>query len=287
MKTKILVGTLALMLSVIGGTANAAMTYQEALSYQSMHADTVFIVNDKVKDAYGEKNICRYFDLLGKNGVIHSGNTMAGIPSTTYINLFLNYGFENIPSEPFCYIRWGAQLAGDPDKGYEPKNMHIAFSDGFIKDLSLQGWEYNRTFVSGMLVNSIAHNYNGRVKLDDFTIYELVSHGPVAAVSMDDGSGAIKHFFYAGEKDLKNKVKFTEGLANAMKILQIDSESVAKKAEEMKLQQEAERKAKMRAEIEAEIKAEEEREAMKKQILAERAAAKAAASTGAERLPKS
>lgn len=276
LKETILAGMFCLATLGIMGNVSAAMTYQEALGYQAAHADEVFVLDEKVKDAYGEKNVCRYFGLLGKNGVVHSGSSMSGIPSATYLNLFINYGFANIPSEPYCYIRWSAQLAGEPDKGYEPKFMHIAYMDGFIKDLSLQGWEYSRGFLRGMLVNSITHNYHGRVRLNDFELYELSKHGPIASVSMDDGSGAIKHFFYSGEKDLKNKNRFDRGIVNALNILQVDADTVMQKAEQAKAQQEAERKAKLRAEIEAEIKAEEEREAMKKQILAERAAAKEA-----------
>ncbi len=274
-KTTLLTAVLALGMFVSSETALAAMTYGQALSYQAAHPTEIVLKEVKTKDPYGQKNVCRYFGLLGGGGVSHSGGSITGIPNATSLNLAINYGFPNIPSEPTCFIKWGANLAGEPDKGYEPQSMHIAFEDGYIKNLSLQGWEYKKGLLQGMLVNSMAHTYTGTVTLSDFDVYELSMHGPIASVSIDDGSGAVKHFFYSGDKDLKNKERFNKGLINAANILQINGEVMAKKAAEMQAQQEEERKAALRAEIEAEIKAEEEREALKKQIMAERAAAKA------------
>ncbi|WP_333594961.1 hypothetical protein [Anaerospora hongkongensis] len=270
---KILAGLMLGCLLVAGAaTSEAAMTYEQALKYQGLNSEEVFISNDKVKDAYGQKNIKRYFSLLNKNGLAHSGNTILGVGDYTFINLLINYGIANMNEEPFAYIRWIAHLAGAPDRGYEPKTMNIAFSDGFIKTFSLQGWEYRGQIINGMFANSWAHLYDGRVRLNDFDLYELSQHGQIVAISMDDGNGGIKHFFYSGDKDINSKAKLNRGIYHAMKILQVDEQAViAKKAERDRLAEE-ERLAKLRAEIEKEIKADAEREAMKKAIQAEIAA---------------
>lgn len=270
---KILAGFMLVCLLAAGATTSeAAMTYEQALKYQGLNDEEVFVSNVRVKDVYGQKNIRRYFNLLGKNGLAHSGNTILGVGASTFINLLINYGIANMDEEPFAYIRWGAHLAGAPDRGYEPQTMHIAFSDGFIKTFSLQGWEYKPEFISGMFTSSWAHTYSGRVRLNDFDLYELSQHGQVVSISMDDGSGGIKHFFYSGDKDIKNKAKLNRGIYHAMKMLQVDEQAVIAKKAEMDKLAEAERLAKMRAELEQEIKAEAEREAMKKAILAEMAA---------------
>jgi hypothetical protein len=267
---KILAGLmLGCLLVASVATSEAAMTYEQALKYQGLNSEEVFVSNEKVKDAYGQKNIKRYFNLLGKNGLAHSGNTILGVGDSTFINLLMNYGIANMNEEPFAYIRWGANLAGAPDKGYEPKTMNIAFSDGFIKTFSLQGWEYKREFISGIFISSWAHVYSGRVRLNDFDLYELSQHGQVVAISVDDGNGGIKHFFYSGDKDINNKAKLNRGIYHAMKMLQIDEQAVIAKKAEMDRRAEEERLAKMRAELEREIKAEKEREAMKKAIQAE------------------
>lgn len=103
--------------------AYAAMSYDQALQYQSMHSEEVKAFTNKVKDIYGEKNKCRYFGMMnGKRGHFNSGG---GLGQRTLLNFLVDYGFENIQSEPYAYIRWIADLAGRPDKGYEPKYLNI------------------------------------------------------------------------------------------------------------------------------------------------------------------
>lgn len=144
--------------------ADAAMTWDEALQYQKQYPKDFFVKKQKMKDAYGEKNINRYFNMLQKNGVAHSGGSFAGGKGrTTFINLILDYGFPNIPSEPVPYIRWSADLAGNPKNGYNPNFMSIAFEDGYIKKFSLQGWEYMYLQSPGFFLPVWHHNYSGRI----------------------------------------------------------------------------------------------------------------------------
>lgn len=68
-----------------------------------------------------------------------------------------------------------------------------------------------------------------------------------------------------GEKDVEEKAELTKGIAHAVKILQIDEDTIEAKRAEMEQQ----RLQKLREEIEKELKEEAEREAMKKAILEE------------------
>lgn len=259
-KVTIISMILSLLIVSVAYTAEAAMSYNEALKYQSLHAKEVFIFNEKVKDIYGEKNVCRYFNLLGKDGVGHNGNAFAA--DRSFINFLVNYGFENIPQEPFAYFRWWGDLDGHPDKGYEPKTFNISFKDGFVKTFAIQGWEYKR---QNLGFGNWSHTYDGRIRLTEVELYELYTHGDVMSVSIDKGAGRIKNFFYMGEKDVEEKAELTKGIAHAVKILQIDEDTIEAKRAEMEQQ----RLQKLREEIEKELKEEAEREAMKKAILEE------------------
>lgn len=267
---KILTGLLcSLALFSAAGQADAAMTYEKALLYQEAHPEEIHCKNIKQKDIYGNKNLNRYFSFVGSQGLLHTGKSSMGTADRTLINFIISYGFPNIKSEPYAYIRWMADLAGAPDRGYEPKTLQIVFEDNFAKIFSLQGWEYRKQFVPGFFVSSWGHNYDGRIKLSNYDLYELSLHGRVVSASMDAGDGHIKHFFYSGDKDADKKLLFTKGIRHALKILEIDGDSIRADYEAQKAQAEKDRLAALRAEIENEIKADAEREAMKKAILEE------------------
>ena len=267
---KLLLSTLCISGLLISSQAYAAMTYEKALQYQSKYPKEIFVKNEKCKDVYGEKNIERFFNMLKKSGVAHSGSyVVGGKGNSTSINLLINYGFKNIKSEPFAYIHWNAALEGNPEKGYEPKTMNIAFNDGFVKTLSLQGWEYKYLEGRGLFGATWSHDYHGKIRLNDVDLYDINSHGAIASVSIDDGAGGIRHFFYAGEKDLEEKALLTKGFAHTLKILEIDASTIEAKRIELAKEAEKLRLEELRKEVEREIKEDAEREALKKQILEE------------------
>ena len=264
-------------ISILGAAyqAEAAMTYDEALKYQKLYPEEIYAKNFKMKDSFGEKQNCRFFNLLKKEGVLHtSGSTMGGKGERTGINLLINYGFENSDEEPYAYIRWMADLDGSPEGNYAPEKLFITFEDGFVKTLNLQGWEYHYQQLMGWFSAMWCHNYNGRIRLNDVDIYDIYSHGKIAAVSIDDGVkgdnfNGIKHFFYSGDKDAEEKELLTKGFAHAVKILEIDPNTIEEKRIALEKEIEKQRLEKMRKEVEQEIKEEMEREALKKQILEE------------------
>lgn len=252
----------------------AAMTYEEALRYQKLYPDEIIIRNEKIKDVYGEKRTCRFFNLLLKNGVDHSRGIINGQAERTFINLLINYGFEDNKEEPYAYIRWIADLSGSPEGGFNPQELYISFEDGFVKTIPLQGYEYQYQRIVNAFTNWWAHCYAGRINLNDVDIYDIYSHGSIAAVSIDNGSGGdnlngIIHFFYSGEKDAKEKDILTKGFSHIVKILEIDPSTIERKRIALKNEIKRQRDEKMRKEIEQEIKEEMEREALKKQILEE------------------
>lgn len=262
--------------SILGASyqVEAAMTYDEALHYQSLYPNEIYIRNEKMKDIYGEKRVCHYFNLLQKNGVGHSRGVISGQGERTFINLIINYGFENTNSEPYAYIRWVADLAGNPNGGYEPSKIYISFEDGFVKTINLQGWEYKYQSEFNMFSSWWAHAYHGRIKLNEVDLYDIYCHGKIAAVSIDDGvSGdninGVVHFFYSGEKDSDEKTALTKGFAHAIKILEIDPTTIETKRLALEKEAEKLRIEKLRKEVEEEIKEEMEREKLKKQILEE------------------
>lgn len=263
-------------ISILGATyqVEAAMTYDEALKYQKLYPEEIYVRNEKMKDIYGEKKICHYFDLLQKNGVGHTRGIVSGQGERTFLNLLINYGFEDADVAPYAYIRWAADLAGNPKGGYEPTKLYISFEDGSVKTINLQGWEYRYQSIVNMFTNWWAHAYSGRIRLNEVDLYDIYSHGKIAAVAIDDGvSGdnvnGIIHFFYSGEKDSKEKELLTKGFAHAVKILEIDPNTIEEKRITLEKEIEKQRLEKMRKEVEQEIKEEMEREALKKQILEE------------------
>lgn len=254
---------------------HAAMTYEEALRYQKLYPDEIYARKVKMKDTYGEKNNIRVFNLLKKEGVLHTGgSTMGGKGERTGINLLINYGFEDEEIEPYAYIRWAADLEGSPEGNYAPEKMFIVFEDGFIKTIDLQGWEYKYQQLMGWFSTMWCHTYGGRIKLSDVDIYDIYSHGKISAVSIDDGVkgdnlNGVKHFFYSGTKDSEEKELLTKGFAHAVKILEIDPNTIEQKRIALEKEEENKRIEKVKKEVEKEIREEMEREALKKQILEE------------------
>lgn len=267
MKKKVAFFLLSALFAVPISNSEAAMDYPAAANYQIAHKNDIWIKNVKCKDVYGEKNIERNFSFIGKEGltnIVIRGNR-------SFINLLINYGFENIPSEPYAYIDWWADLAGNPEHGFEPKKIYFAFTDGTVVEMPIQGYEYHYEAYSTIFGFFDSHTYSGKLKLNSFDLYDLSQRGELANISIDTGNGEIKNFFYSGDKNKKQKQQFDAGLKHALDILEITPESVEKERKEHADAVEAERLAKLRAEVEAEIKAEAEKEAMKQQILAEMA----------------
>lgn len=253
---------------------HAAMSYEEALRYQKLYPDEIIIRNEKIKDVYGDKKVCRFFNLLKKNGQGHSRGIISGQGERTFINLLINYGFEDGDEEPYAYIRWMADLAGTPSGGINPTKLYISFEDGFVKTIYLQGFEYQYQSFANAFSSWWAHCYSGRIKLNDVDIYDVYSHGKIAAVSIDDGRNGdniegIVHFFYSGDKDSDEKELLTKGFSHIVKILEIDPDTIETKRTALKNELEKNRTEKLKKEIEQEIKEEMERESMKKQILEE------------------
>ena len=280
---KLLAG-LALGCSLLGCTAvEAAMTYEEAVAYQKAHAEDIVLRTEKIRNAYGEKSKCRIFSFLGKHGVTHSWGSLGS--QNTLINLVLKYGDAKLNDEPYAYFRWQANLAGNPKDGYEPRYMSVSFKDGYIKNLPLQGWEYNEqeVYVPGAYYgsgnygyylpgSSYSYNqYEGSVKVTPLDLYEMAQHGEIASIFIDrgdnddKGNNNIRHFFYTGDKDADEKAQLARGFQHAVAMLELDAAQLQQLREEA----EKERLAQLRKEIEAEL----EREALKEQILQERAAA--------------
>ena len=257
MKKLLTVLTLGLVLFGTSMT-EAAMTFEEASAYQAKYADEILPRTEKMKDAFGEKNKYRYFSFLGRNGVTHNGDYMKADRST--INFIVNYGFKGQDSEPFAAITWQADLKGKPENGYAPDYLAIVFEDGYVANFDLQGWEYKRDYAG--FWGERSHTYYGDIKLNSIELYEISKHGNLSAVFMNEDNEIIKHFFYAGEKDIDEKLLFTKGIQHAIKMLEITPATIVA----LKAEAEEERLANLRKELEAEI----EREEMKKAILKER-----------------
>lgn len=243
----------------------AAMSFEQALSYQNNYKDEFPYFTEKAKDSYGEKKTFRYFSCLGNHGVFHPGESM--------FNVVVNYGPVGTNPQPNADIHWMAAMKGMPDKGYAPKSLVISFNDGTIKHLDLQGWEYTPQF---MPYYGYIHYYTGTIKLNDFQLYELTQHSGLTNIGVEGDGNYTRFCFFSGDKEIKKKEKLRIGLKHALNVLQIDENALLARKAEYEKQQEALRLAKMRAEIEKEIKEEQERAEMKKQILAEMEAKKRA-----------
>lgn len=76
------------------------MTYEEALNYQSKYPKEILTSNFKTKDKYGNKNVERIFDLMGKKGFVNSGPILSTVSDMSALRLCINYGFANDPKPP-------------------------------------------------------------------------------------------------------------------------------------------------------------------------------------------
>ncbi len=265
------------------GTAEAAMTYEEAIAYQKAHAEDIVLRTEKIRNPYGEKSKCHYFSFLGKHGVTHSWGSLGD--HNTLINFVVSYGDANMKEKPCAYFRWQANLSGNSKDSFAPDYLSVSFKDGYIQNIPLQDWEYNEQEVYvpgayygngnyGYYIPGTSYSYNryeGSVKVGALELYEMGQHGELASIFIDrgenddQGNNNIRHFFYTGDKDRDKKAQLVRGFQHAITMLEIDA------AHLQQLREEAEQKrvAKLKKEIEAEL----EKEALKQQILQEREAA--------------
>ena len=281
---KILAG-MALGCALLGcAGVEAAMTYEEAAAYQKSHAEDIVARSEKIRNPYGEKTKSRIFSFLGKNGVSHNWGSIG--THYTLINLILNYGDKKLAEAPYAYLRWHMNIDGNPKNGFEPRYMSVSFTDGYIKNLELQGWDYaeGNVYIPGATYDNgygysyqtpgtsyVYNQYDGSVKVGELDLYEMAQHGEIASIYIapnsndDKGNNTTQHFFYTGDKDKEEKAQLARGFQHALTMLEIDEAHLQQLREEA----EKERLAKLRKEIEAEL----EREALKAQILKERAVA--------------
>lgn len=242
------------------------MSFDRALAYQKLHSEDITFNISEEKDQYGNKEKNRCFDFLGETGHYNEGSSISGYADNTGLRFSVQYGFENEKTVPYAVIGWSADL---PSGKCPPHFIRFVFSSGYVKEMPLQGWKYYSYISYGLLVNSIAHKYNGLVKLNDYDIYEIITHGNIAAVYIDDGMGGMKHFFYSGDKNAKQKAQLNRGMAHAAKMLDISKDTVSAEYQLQQALAEADRKAKIKAEIRQEITEDMEREALRREVIAE------------------
>lgn len=241
------------------------MKYADALIYQQKNKDDIASHLYTDKDIDGNKKKFRFFDFLKNEGLRNTGTSERA--DYTNLRLTVSYGPENSNGKPVAQIAWDADLAGNPNNGYVPHNIHIVFDSGYIRDIPLQGWQYQAQLRSGFLRSFWANNFWGQIILSDVDIYDISQHGNICAVYIDDGAGNARHFFYSGDKQVKEKANFTRGFQHITKMLDINIDTIKQKLADQQTRETATEKAKMKAEIQKEL----EREALKKEVLSEMA----------------
>ena len=239
------------------------MTYADALIYQQKNKDDITLHLDTYKDVDGNKKKFRSFDFLKSKGLSNSGSSERA--DYTNLRLTMQYGPEGSNGKPVAQIAWDADLAGDPNNGYVPHNIHIVFDSGYIRDIPLQGWQYQAQLRSGFLRSFWANNFWGAITLSDIDLYEISQHGNISALYIDDGAGNARHFFYSGDKQIKERAAFTRGFQHIIKILDINSDTIKQEIATQQAQEAEAEKAKMKEDIKKEL----EREALKKEVLSE------------------
>lgn len=241
------------------------MTYEEALRYQQAHNKDIIVSNYNTKDKFGNKNTERIFDFLGKKGFVNSGSSISGISNTSALRLTVSYGFANDPTPPTVTLSWGGDFDGPPDNGYAPTGLNVVFSDGYVKSLDLQGYNYSAQWVTGLLYSSVSHFYSGSILLSPFDIYDMTHHGNVAAAHLTTAYGGMRHLFYSGDKNRKQKEQMTRGLNHIATMMDVNENSISLVADTV----EQNRKKALKEEIRSEVLQEQEREKLKAEILEE------------------
>lgn len=239
------------------------MTYSEALIYQKKNEVDIKSHIYTGKDIDGNKKKFRSFDFLGNTGLNNGGNT--NYADHTFLRLTLSYGPEGSDGKPIAQIGWDADLAGNPNNGYEPHKMSIVFNSGYIKELPLQGWQYQQEFRNGFFSSFWSNTFWGSISLNDVDLYDISQHGDICAVYVDDGAGNARHFFYSGDKQVKERAAFTRGFYHIVKLLDINSDTIKQEIAIQQAQKAEEEKAKMKEEIKKEL----QRESLKKEVLNE------------------
>ena len=241
------------------------MPYEEALRYQQAHGKDIVVSNYTTKDKYGNKNTERIFDFLGKKGFVNSGGSISGISNTSALRLTVNYGFANDPEPPSVSLSWGGGFDGPPQNGFAPTGLNVVFSDGDVKSLDLQGYNYSAQWVTGLLYTSISHFYSGSILLSPFDVYGMTHHGSVAAAHLTTGDGGMRHLFYSGDKNRKQKEQMTRGLNHIAKMMDVNENTIEIVADAA----ERNRKETLKQEIREEVLQEQERARLKAEILEE------------------
>lgn len=253
-------------LSTSGQRAPQPMSFERALAYQKLHSEDITFNTSKTKDQYGNKGTTRCFDFLGETGHYNQGSSISGYADNTGLRFSVQYGFENAQTAPYAVIGWSADLSSP---SCHPNFMRFVFSSGYVKEISLQEWAYNPYVNYGLFASSYAYRFHGRIELNNYDIYELITHGDIAAVYIDNGIGGVRHFFYSGDKNAKQKAQLNRGLVHMAKMLDISHETVSAEYQMQQAKAEAERKARIKDEIRQEIAEDKEREALRREVIAE------------------
>ncbi len=240
------------------------MTFQEAERYSKRYPNDITYHTTKIKDRFGNKNRDRIFDFLNEKGLYHSGSTITGVGDTSAIRFSVDYGFENISSTPVASVGWLIGSTGNWGS-FWPKFINFVFDEGDTITIPLGNVNHDAEFNSGLFVTSVLSQFHGIVILTPQNLYALSNHRQLQSAYISDGSGALVHLFYSGEKDKKEKSDMMRGFHHACKMLDVDYETVTNLT---RLQQKTIEEQERFALVES-VKKEIERDKLKEEILAE------------------
>ena len=145
------------------------------------------------------------------------------------------------------------------------KFINFVFDEGDTITIPLGKVNHDAEFNSGLFVTSVLSQFHGIVILTPQNLYALSNHRQLQSAYISDGSGALVHLFYSGEKDKKEKSDMMRGFHHACKMLDVDYETVINLT---RLQQKTIEEQERFALVES-VKKEIERDKLKEEVLAE------------------
>lgn len=203
------------------GIANAAMTYDEAISYQKNNAKEIYIMNRNWMDHDYSYDLHYTLNLFKKNGHKTGG---LGLDEYTKINLGIDYGIGYGIENPHVFLQWEFSGLKEIWNTWSPCNFIIEFTNGTCLIYSIKD---DDNFYK---VDEIQRNYykevfhSGRIIFSDDEFMEICKSGNIDQIYISSNDGRMYQFFYNLPKQVGERNILNKGLYHAAAIMQIDDE---------------------------------------------------------------
>lgn len=211
---------MGLFIALSSSYADAAMSYDEALTYQQQYNKEIYVQNTKLRENDRKTVLHRTFNLFKKKGNSNDFGKWGQGLAKAQLNLALDYGLAEKEEIPLVFIGWSYE-GPSHSVGYMPSNMTVTFLDGYTLTLNCnrQGnyYEADGWVVSDEFGDYPKTRYRGRIYLTIDELQLIAEHGEIDSVNIDGN----RKLLYDLPKQAKERKIFETGIKHAVKILEL------------------------------------------------------------------